>query len=159
MGATGGGALYYFHHDGTEWVEVLHCVGGGSQLGGSIDIDGTTLVGGDPFSAGLVGVVNTYVTSDLGLDAVPDTVPFTGALDLETYGGLAGDLMGLFTLSIGGSPIVLILGVDVFDADGLNLFSATAPPSVSGLEVSFLAAGFWSPGLVGLSNVVTVSVD
>jgi hypothetical protein len=158
VGAATFGAIYTFHHNGAAWVEVLQCDTPGG-LGASCDIDGKTLVGGDPWIDALEGAAHVFTTSDLGLDAVPDKVPLGGTLDLETYGGLPGGTTGLFTLTIGGVPVVRRFGAGVFDGNGKRVFSFTAPPSLAGLEVTFVAAGPWANGLLGLSNVVTVTFE
>ena len=165
----GDGAIYLFHHDGSRWVDVhewLRSDYGSAgifkpNLGLSVALDGTTVFAGAPW-ADVGDEVNegaTYVYSvtDLGLDAVPDSVPVGGTLQLETWGGLTGAPMGLLLASAGGTPLNIVLGFDVFDASGTATFSLPLSPSVSGLSATFLAGGFWQSGVFALSNTAVVS--
>lgn len=156
VGAGSHAAVYYFHHNGTEWVEVLKCTDP-ILVGGSCSTDGKTLVGGNPWSQAFKGSVYVFDTSELGLDAVPDSVPVAGALDLETYGGLAGAPVGLYVLSVGGIPSLRRIETGVFDGNGKNVFSLTAPLPFSGLDATVVTAGLWASGAVGVSNVATIT--
>ena len=165
----GDGALYHLHYDGSRWVDVHQWLASdyGSQgflapnLGLSVAMDGTTVIGGAPWAdtpqGTNVGAAYVFERTDLGLDAVPDSVPTGGTLQLETWGGLAGAPMGLLLANVGGPPLNIVLGFDVFDASGTTTFSLPLSPSVSGLSATFLTGGFWQSGVIALSNTAVVT--
>jgi len=166
-GDTLSGALYEWHFDGTRWVEVHRwltsdesaAVFPPAQLGMSCGIDGQTVFAGAPFGDGAVvnsGAAYRFVAYDLGLDAVPDSVPPAGPFALKTYGGLAGAPMALVVISVSGVPLGNVIWLGSFDAQGHSTLSLHAPPSISGLQATLLAAGYWAPGFKALSNSVSV---
>jgi hypothetical protein len=166
-GATFSGALYQFHHDGSAWVEVHQWLSSDesapvfppAQLGMSCAIDGNTIFGGAPFGDGAVinsGAAYRYELTDLGLDAVPDAVPLAGAFQLETYGGLAFNPMGIFLTEVSGFPFNILLLVTNFDAAGQQTLPLLVPAAASGFDATFLSFGFWQPGFKTPSNTVKV---
>lgn len=166
------GAAYHYHHDGTAWVEVLQVLGDlppgifdtklGTACGlvGKTGFGGSTLdIGGGAPTALPFGATYEFVLSDIGLDAVPDSVPPLGQLTIETHGGLAGAAMGTFAVDVSGVPIspLLLFVQGNFDAEGKHTITFPVPSSLSGLSLTMLGAGFWQTGKVGFSELVVAS--
>ncbi len=162
------GALYQFHFNGSRWVEAHQWLSAdvavaawpGPNLGQSCALDGTTVFAGAPFHDG--GAINSgaayrFELTDLGLDALPDSVPAGGQLTLTTDGGLAGAKAGLLVTAFGGTPISYVIWISAFDAQGKSTLEVTVPAVVSGFDAVIVAAGFWHAGPFTLSNPVTVS--
>lgn len=174
-GAPGGdslqGALYNFHHDGTRWVEVHQWLSDNPstpgfpppQMGMSCALAGTTVFGGAPFAESPIsgvkeGVTFRYTLTDLGLQA-PATINAGETLELTTWGGLAGDLMGVLLFQVEGVPFNVVFGFDLFDADGKETFSIPLSPTTAGFDVTFLTGGYVQDGVLAASNVASISIQ
>ncbi|QDU65208.1 FG-GAP repeat protein [Engelhardtia mirabilis] len=173
IGATGhfsgAGGVFQYHHDGNQWVQVHRWLaadpfaGGGLKpgLGFCLALDGETLFAGAPFAGGAVsnsGAAFVFEATDLALDALPDDVVGGQVLELRTHGGLAGAPMGLALTGVSGLPFFDVLYLGSFDPAGQVSFLPVVPPALVGLELDFLAGGFWNPAELGFSNTVTVTV-
>ncbi len=161
------GALYQVQFDGTRWVGVQQGLNGEPsagfpfpQMGMECALLGNSAFAGAPFGLGVIantGSVYRYDVTELGLDVVPDEVPFEGEMAVRTSGGLTANPMAVFILEISGTPVLLQAYGGVFDANGEHLLSVTVPASVSGLDITILAAGYRQPGLLGYSDLVEAS--
>jgi hypothetical protein len=103
------------------------------------------------------GAAYRFELTDLGLDALPDSVPASGQLSLQTRGGLGGAKMVLLLTSFGGLPQSYVVWFGTFDAQGKAELTISVPAVVSGFDATFLSAGIWHPGPLAFSNAVTVS--
>ena len=65
----------------------------------------------------------------------------------------------LAAIDVNGSPLFLRLDQSLFDSNGERVFSGNVPPGLGGLQVGFLAIGYYQPGHLGLSSVTTVTFN
>ena len=105
------------------------------------------------------GAAYAFELQNLALDANMDAFVQGNTMTLTSCGGLQSALGLLAVVDVSGLPLFQRLDQGLFDLDGQRGLTATVPSGLAGLQVSFLALGYFQPGVLGLSNLKTVTFN
>ena len=164
------GALYLFQDVGTQWLESHFWTGSAGpgtgffndSLGASVALDGAHVLGGAPFADADqedAGVAYAYEVTDLAMAALPQTVQTGDDVTLRVCGGAPGEDVVIYLRGFGGDPASRRIDNGVFAFDGRFQTTMSFPGNAAGNEAEFGARGFWQPGVLGTSDVVTVTIE
>jgi hypothetical protein len=120
------------------------------------------VLGGAPFADGNqsdAGAAYAFEVTDLAIDVMPDAAQVGDKLRVHACGGLPGTAVRALVASVAGNATKRQIDSGVFDADGRFAATLAIPPSFGGNEVGFAASGYWQPGVLGTSGVVTIDVE
>ncbi|HET6162981.1 MAG TPA: hypothetical protein VFG37_04900 [Planctomycetota bacterium] len=90
------------------------------------------------------------------LEADPPVVAAGQQLTLTTYAGVPGNGASLWAIDVSGTPLFVPIAFGVLQSDGTFALSATVPPGLSSLDVTFRAYCIGAAGFLEHSNDATV---
>lgn len=162
------GAVFRFNATDAGWVEAhrwtLAPDTDPTRLGASVVVDGEVVwsgawLFGSPGDDS-TGAVFGFEAPPIGLEADPILATAGESVSFLTSGGQPGEVAALALDGVGGIDVPLaVVDAGLFDVDGMRSISLPTWPALAGLELRFVAGGFWQTGVVGLSQQVTVVVE
>jgi len=90
------------------------------------------------------------------LEADPPVVAAGQSLTLTTFTGVAGNGASLWAIDVSGTPLFVPIALGALQSDGTFALSATVPPGLSSLDVTFRAYCIGQAGFLERSNDATV---
>jgi hypothetical protein len=163
-GYGGPGAAYQFRFDGSTWIEEQKLTASDGEdddyLGESIATTGEdTLVGayGYDIDNEQEGAVYMFVTTALGLDVDPEQVGAGDTISFTTCRAEPGTTAFLAAVEVNGVPFFAWVATGPVDPSGRWILTATVPPGLAGLAVSFCSYALLPSLHVAASNVEGVA--